>query len=55
MSRHAADDDRSKPTELSDRQLDHVVGGTKKIDKASLSLFVQCASGEHLKTATLTC
>jgi type VI protein secretion system component Hcp len=54
MSRHAADD-RSKPTELSDRQLDHVVGGTKKIDKASLSLIVQCASGEHLKTATLTC
>jgi hypothetical protein len=36
-----------KPTELSDRQLDHVVGGTKKIDKAILSLFVQCASGEQ--------
>jgi type VI secretion system secreted protein Hcp len=27
----------------------------KKIDKSSPKLFVACATGEHLKTATLTC
>jgi hypothetical protein len=34
MTKQAADD-RSKPNELSEQQLDNVVGGTKKIDKAS--------------------
>jgi type VI secretion system secreted protein Hcp len=27
----------------------------KKVDKASAKLFVSCATGEHLKTATLVC
>jgi type VI protein secretion system component Hcp len=54
MSKHAADN-RSKPTELSEQQLDNVVGGTKKIDKASAKLFESCATGEHTKTATIVC
>jgi hypothetical protein len=54
MTKQAADD-RSKPNELSEQQLDNVVGGTKKIDKASAKLFESCATGEHLKTATLVC
>lgn len=27
----------------------------KKVDKSSAKLFVSCATGEHLKTATLVC
>ena len=27
----------------------------KRVDKASPKLFVSCATGEHIKTATLTC
>ena len=54
MSKHTADD-RSKPTELSEQQLDEVVGGTKKIDKASAKLFESCATGEHIKGATVVC
>jgi hypothetical protein len=34
MTKQAVDN-RSKPIELSERQLDEVAGGTKKIDKAS--------------------
>jgi len=30
----------------------HIV---KKVDKASAKLFTSCATGEHLKTATLVC
>jgi type VI protein secretion system component Hcp len=52
MSKHAANN-RSDLTELSEQQLDKVTGGTKKIDKSSAKLFQACASGEHLKTATL--
>ena len=52
MSKHAANN-RSDLTELSEQQLDKVTGGTKKIDKSSAKLFQVCASGEHLKTATL--
>jgi type VI protein secretion system component Hcp len=54
MTKQAADD-RAKPTELSEQQLDNVVGGTKKIDKASAKLFESCATGEHIKTATIVC
>ena len=54
MTKQAADD-RSKPIELSEQQLDNVLGGTKKIDKASAKLFESRATGEHLKTATLVC
>jgi type VI protein secretion system component Hcp len=52
MSKQAADN-RLKPTELSEQQLDYVAGGTKSIDKASAKLFQACATGEHIKTATL--
>jgi hypothetical protein len=48
------DDLEAKPIELSERQLDDVAGGTKKIDKASAKLFQSCATGEHIKSATLT-
>jgi hypothetical protein len=54
MSKHTADN-QSKPTELSEQQLDKVVGGTKKIDKASAKLFESCATGEHIKGATVVC
>jgi type VI protein secretion system component Hcp len=53
MTKHATDN-RSKPIELSERQLDDVAGGTKEIDKASAKLFQSCATGEHIKSATLT-
>jgi Type VI secretion system effector, Hcp len=48
------DDLEAKPIELSERQLDDVAGGTKEIDKASAKLFQSCATGEHIKSATLT-
>jgi type VI protein secretion system component Hcp len=54
MTKQAVDN-RSKPIELSERQLDEVAGGTKKIDKASAKLFESCATGEHIKTATIIC
>jgi type VI protein secretion system component Hcp len=55
MSNQAANN-RSRPTELSEQQLDYVVGGfVKKIDKSSAKLFQACATGEHIKTATLVC
>jgi type VI protein secretion system component Hcp len=55
MSKHTVDN-RSKTTELSEQQLDYVVGGfVKKADKSSAKLFQACATGEHLKTATLVC
>jgi type VI protein secretion system component Hcp len=46
---------QSKLVELSRQQLDNVAGGTKNIDKASPKLFQSCATGEHIKTATLSC
>jgi hypothetical protein len=46
---------QSKLVELSEQQLDNVAGGTKTIDKASAKLFQSCATGEHIKTATLDC
>jgi type VI protein secretion system component Hcp len=52
MSKHAANN-RYELTELSDQQLDNVAGGTKSIDKASAKLFQACATGEHIKTASL--
>jgi type VI protein secretion system component Hcp len=54
MTRQAADN-RSQLIELSELQLDNVVGATKITDKASPKLFNSCATGEHIKTATLTC
>jgi type VI protein secretion system component Hcp len=51
MSKHAVND-RSEMTELSE-QLDNVAGGTKSVDKASAKLFQACATGEHIKTASL--
>jgi type VI protein secretion system component Hcp len=52
MSKHAVND-RSEMTELSEHQLDNVAGGTKSVDKASAKLFQACATGEHIKTASL--
>ena len=46
---------QSKLVELSEQQLDNAAGGTKTIDKASAKLFQSCATGEHIKSATLTC
>jgi type VI protein secretion system component Hcp len=46
---------QSKLVELSEQQLDNAAGGTKTIDKASAKLFQSCATGEHIKTATLSC
>jgi type VI protein secretion system component Hcp len=54
MTKQAADT-RSRPIELSEQQLDHVAGGTKKIDKSSAKLFNACATGEHIKSATIVC
>jgi type VI protein secretion system component Hcp len=54
MSKPAADT-RSNMVALSEQQLDNVVGGTKKVDKSSAKLFQACATGEHIKTATLVC
>ena len=39
--------------ELNEQQLDIVVGGSKS--KAGPILFKSCATGEHIKTATLVC
>ena len=52
MSKHAANN-RSELTELSELQLNNVAGGTKSVDKASAKLFQACATGEHIKTATV--
>jgi type VI protein secretion system component Hcp len=52
MSKHAAKN-RSELTELSEQQLNNVAGGTKSVDKASAKLFQACATGEHIKTATV--
>jgi Type VI secretion system effector, Hcp len=46
---------QSKLVELSEQQLDNAAGGTKTIDKASAKLFQSCATGEHIKTATIVC
>jgi type VI protein secretion system component Hcp len=54
MTKQAADT-RSRRIELSEQQLDHVAGGTKKIDKSSAKLFNACATGEHIKSATIVC
>lgn len=39
--------------ELPEQQLDAVVGGTKIVDKSSAQLFKACATGEHIKSATI--
>jgi type VI protein secretion system component Hcp len=39
---------------LDEKQLDTVTGGTKSVDKASPVLMQSCATGEHIKTATIT-
>jgi type VI protein secretion system component Hcp len=39
---------QSKPTELSELELDNVVGGTKKTDGASPNLFLKCCNGKHI-------
>jgi hypothetical protein len=49
MSKHA--DNRSKPIELSERQLDNVVGGTT----STPSLFAGCANGKHISIGRITC
>ena len=54
MTKQAADI-RSRPIELSEQQLDHVAGGTKKIYKSSAKLFNACATGEHIKSASIVC
>jgi bacteriocin-like protein len=54
MSKHTANN-RSELTELSEQELDNVVGGTKKVDRSSVKLFQACATGEHIKTATIVC
>ena len=43
---------QSQSIELNEQQLDLIAGGK---DKASPNLFKWCATGEHIKTATLTC
>jgi hypothetical protein len=40
-------------TELTEQQLDIVVGGSKS--KAGANLFKSCATGEHIKSAKLVC
>jgi hypothetical protein len=50
MSKHATDD-RPKPIELSERQLENVVGGTK----SSSSLFAGCVNGKHIAIGKITC
>jgi type VI protein secretion system component Hcp len=39
---------------LDEKQLDTVTGGTKSVDKASPVLMQSCATGVHIKEATLT-
>jgi hypothetical protein len=39
---------------LDEKQLDAVAGGTKPVDKSSAKLFQSCATGEHIKEATIT-
>jgi type VI protein secretion system component Hcp len=45
--------DQSQPIELNEQQLDLIAGGTTIKDKASPNLYRLCATGEHLKTATI--
>ena len=45
--------DQSQSVELSDHELDMIVGGTTPQDKASPNLFKLCTTGEHIKTLTL--
>jgi type VI protein secretion system component Hcp len=45
--------DQSQSVELNDQQLDMIAGGTTPKDQASPNLFKLCATGEHVKTATL--
>jgi bacteriocin-like protein len=54
MSKHAANN-QSELSELSEQQLDNVTGGTKSVDKSSAKLFQACATGEHIKAATIVC
>lgn len=43
-----------KPSdELSAEELAEANGGTKVVDKSSPNLFKACATGEHIKSATI--
>jgi hypothetical protein len=44
--RNSADMLEGKVTELSERDLEKVVGGTKRLDKASTKLFMDAVAGD---------